>query len=419
MGTPTRTRATTPRLTTTKTITRAGLVLSALIVIATPTFAFADGTTDAVALKDFDAGRAAYDRGEMAAALASFQSSMQALPSPNTRLYIARCQRGLGKIGSAFTSYKLAAREASDRLNATGEKRYAATKEAAVAEAAEIEKSVPHLTVNLPVDAPPVTSVKLDDVELPRSALSSLDVDPGPHKLRVTAPRRTTFEQKIELAQAEQKVVEVAMPRLPTATVQVVFKAKPAGVAVEIDGKAVDPSRVDQFQELDTGAHKLIVRAPGYRDFEWKDTLADGDSRKVDVVLEPGSSGAGESHGTPKWLFFGVAAISVVALGVGTYFALDATSRANDEKAKDPLTRDPAEQDKVRSEATTANVLFIAGAAIAGGAGALAFITDWKGKDSAPPAKVNVGTRGRPVAKSGIDIRPWVGVFGAGAKGSF
>src|SRR5689334_1677537 len=106
--------------------------------------ASADATTDAAALKQFEAGRAAFDKGELPQALAAFTASMQGLPSPNTRLYIARCQRGLGKIGSAYTSYRLAAREATDRLNASGEKRYAATRDTAQAEAAEIEKSVPH-----------------------------------------------------------------------------------------------------------------------------------------------------------------------------------------------------------------------------------------------------------------------------------
>jgi hypothetical protein len=383
----------------------AAVALSVAFAVASPAVAYADATTDAAALREFDAGRAAYERGAFADALASFTASLQALPSPNTRLYIARCQRSLGKIASAHTSFALAAREAADRLNATGEKRFGATRDAAVAEAAEIEKTVPHLTITLPADAPATTAVKLDDVEIPRSALGSLDVDPGAHALHVRAPRHTPFEQKFEIAASEQKTVQVTLKHLPTATVRLAFDPKPAGLAVEIDKQGIEPRTIDEPHEVDVGAHHIVVRAPGYRDFEWSESLADGDVKSVKVHLVPGTQEG--SHGTPKWLFFGVAGLSVVTLLGATYFALDATSRASTEKDKDPLVRDPAEQDKIRSDSTTANVLFIAGAAIAGGAGALGFITDWGG--SSP--KTGKTT---PVV-----VRPFVGVGGVGATGSF
>jgi hypothetical protein len=249
--------------------------------------------------------------------------------------------------------------------------------------------------------------VKLDGTEVPRTALTSLDVDPGPHTLRVTAPRRTMFEQEIQLAAGEQKRVEVSLARMPTATIRFGFKSRPAGLAVSVDGHPIEPGAVAAPAELDVGEHRVVARAPGYRDFVWKQRLADGDSRVVDVALEPDPQAEG-SHGTPKWLFFGVAGVSVATLGIGTYFAVDATSRTSTEKAKDPLTRDPAEQEHIRSQATTANVLFVAGAAIAAGAGVLAFTTDWHGSNRAPAAVV-----GR--------VYPWLGPAGGGvgATGSF
>src|SRR5262245_12349049 len=89
--------------------------------------ALASDASDAAALKEFETGRAAFEAGQFESALSAFQSSLQLLPSPNTRLYIARCQRALGKTASAHTNFTRAAREAADRLNATGEKRYQAT----------------------------------------------------------------------------------------------------------------------------------------------------------------------------------------------------------------------------------------------------------------------------------------------------
>ena len=93
---------------------------------------------------------------------------------------------------------------------------------------------MPHLTVQLETDAPPTTQVTLDGATLPRTALGDLDVDPGTHELVVSAPRRTTFKQTVDIAQSERKAIAVTLARLPTATLQVVFRTKPAGMTMEI-----------------------------------------------------------------------------------------------------------------------------------------------------------------------------------------
>lgn len=378
----------------------------ALALLALPSFVRADVRTDAAALEQFDAGRAAFARGEHARALASFTASIEALPSPNTRLYVARCQRALGKTASAYASYRLAAREAADRVDQAGEKRFAPTRDAAQAEAAEIEQSVPRLQITLPVDAPPGTTVRLDGAEAPSSALDALEVDPGTHTVEVAAPRRATFEQTIEVAQGERRSVEVVLARSATAKLEIALTTRPAGLAVELDGEPLEPSTVVGARALDPGVHTIVARAPGHRDFTWKETLAEDASRRVDVALEPVRAAPDASRGTPKWLFFGAAGLSVVTLGVGTYFALDASSRADAEKAKDPLLRDPSEKDGINGASTTANVLFVAGAAFAVGAGALALLTDWSAG-----AEARSGRERR--------IQPWFAGNGGGLAGSF
>jgi hypothetical protein len=367
-----------------------GALLAAIVAstaIAAP--ARADATSDATALRQFDEGRAAFEKGQYEAALASFNASLQALPSPNTRLYIARCHRSLGHTASAFTNFHRAANEAADRLNATGEKRYGATRDAALAEAAEVEHNVPHVVIAVPSDVPDAASIKLDDAEVPRSAWGiAMDVDPGAHTITATGPRRTPFSTRIQLAAAQQLRVDVKLARIPTATFSLAFRAKPAGLAAEVDGHPVDPAQLEAPNEVDAGEHHVLVHAPGYVDFQWHDSLTDGSTTRVEVALKPNPMAGGGTHGTPKWLFYSVAGVSLVALGVGAYFGIDATTRASTEKGKDPLQRDPAEQDKIKSEATTANVLFVAGAAVAAGAGVLAFTTDWKGGSAKTGARV-------------------------------
>jgi hypothetical protein len=364
-----------------------------------------------IGLQQFEQGRVAFEKGDHKAALESFSASMQALPSPNTRLYIARCHRALGHTASAYTNFKLASREAADRLSATGEKRYTATRDSAAAEATELEPKVPHLTIAVPSDMPEGAKVTLDGKDLASSSWGvALDADPGAHVVAAQGARRVPFNAPITLAEGQSLRVSVAMARIPTATLSVTFREKPSGMSVELDGKPLDPSQWDAPRELDVGEHRVAVHAPGFNDFVWRKSLADGASDKVEVRLEPGASAgsAGGSRGTPKWLFFGVAGVSVIALGIGAYLAIDATSRASSEKDKDSLARSPGEQSDIRSEATAANVLFVGGAAIAAGAGVLAFTTNWK-SSSRPPTKFTTGTR----------ITPYVTPWGVGASGRF
>lgn len=337
----------------------------------------ADETSKAAALRRFDEGRALFEQNQFEKALEAFTTSLELLPSPNTRLYVARCHRALKHVGSAYTNFRLASREASDRLNATGEQRYRATVQAADAEAAEIASRVPHLTIEVRDPLPANASVKLDGNELGRTAWNSaLELDPGNHVVSASAHRYAPFQANIAIAEAEQKSVRVVLDRLPTALLSLDFKTKPAGASVAIDGRPLDPARVEAPQELDPGVHTVTVRAPGYRDFDWRRALGNGSNTRVDVQMQASAS-AKAAGGTPKWLFFSVAGASVVALGASAYFAIDATSRSSTEKDKDPLNRDPNEKDKIKSESTTANILFVGGAALAVGAGVLAFTTEW------------------------------------------
>lgn len=108
-------------------------VVAASAVTAPSRETHAAPASDAAALKKFEDVRKAYDAGKFEEALLAFKASLELLASPNTRLYIARCYRALGKPASAYTTYRLASKAAQDRLNATGEKRYTATRDAAAA----------------------------------------------------------------------------------------------------------------------------------------------------------------------------------------------------------------------------------------------------------------------------------------------
>jgi tetratricopeptide (TPR) repeat protein len=98
-------------------------LLAVLLMSVAPPARAADDQNLTIALKKFDAGRKAFEGGAFEEALIAFQESIALSPSPNSRLYIARCYRALGKVASAYTAFHLAAHEAQDRLTATKEKR--------------------------------------------------------------------------------------------------------------------------------------------------------------------------------------------------------------------------------------------------------------------------------------------------------
>ena len=77
--------------------------------------------------------------------------------------------------------------------------------------------------------------------------------------------------------------------------------------------------------------------------------------------------------------------------------------------SRDPLLRDPALRDQVKSTSTVANAFFVASAALGVGAGTLFFLTDWKGTEGVEPKEAKT------------TWAPWIGQGGAGvaARGSF
>jgi hypothetical protein len=360
-------------------------MFAAIALVALGTKAHADEPsqgTQAVALRKFEDGRIAYEAGRFDEALASFQDSIALLPSPNSRLYIARCHRQMGRVASAWLSFRMSAREANDRLAASGEKRYAATRDAATSEGADIEARVPRVTIAVPAGLPPGFAVTLDGREVPRAAWgAAAEIDPGAHTIAATGPRLSKFEERIELKEADQRRVEVVVTKIPTAVLTIALVARPSGVALALDGAPIDPDKTGAPMELDPGPHMVTATAPGYLPFRWQKTLTDREEIAAKVTLEPippPKPEPAKPRGTPRWLFFATSGAAVASLAVASGFAIAASSARDDELAKDPLVRSPETRDRIASQASAANVLFVGGGVLGVGAAVLFFTTQWK-----------------------------------------
>lgn len=330
----------------------------------------------------FEEGKQAFKAGRFTEALAAYQTSLALEPSPNTRFQIAKCYVALGKTASAYLNFKRAAQEAQDRVNATQEKRYAATREAALAEAETLVKKVPRLTLRTTATPPEGFSITLDGSAVPQPAWGlALEVDPGEHTAVATGPRIARFNQTFTLSEGEQKQIDIPLTKVPTANVRFEIKIKPAGLALSIDDQPLSPELYGKPQPLDVGTHRVVASAPGYSDFVWNGFLGDGDSTVVVIALRS------QAGGPPKWATFFVGGLTIAAFAVGIGFGVKAKNAADEQLMLSPLLRDPMIKDGVRTDGIIANSFFAIGGVLAINTVILAATTRWRTESAQAPKK--------------------------------
>src|SRR5262249_15269540 len=126
-----------------------------------------------------------------------FAESQRIDPSNGTLLNLLLCEEKLGKIASAWTH----SRELVDSLPLKDDRRPIAERRLAT-----LSARVPKLTVRLSPDAPPGAKVLLDGVELGASSLGiPIPVDPGVHRLTVSADGRVDRTSQISIQEATEQ----------------------------------------------------------------------------------------------------------------------------------------------------------------------------------------------------------------------
>jgi hypothetical protein len=183
-------------------------LLAALAFVAVPASA-QDNT--AFAQQRFTRGAGLYEQRSYAPALDEFRASLALYGSPNTRLYVARCLRELGRLDEALPEFERAMREAGDR--ASTDPRYAATRDAAQTEMLAIAPRVGRLTLTIP-DAPAGVVVRVNDREIPREALGvAFPVMPGALRIVVESVEHETETRETEVAAGREVTVGVVLRR--------------------------------------------------------------------------------------------------------------------------------------------------------------------------------------------------------------
>jgi hypothetical protein len=130
--------------------------------------------------------------GKIEQACEKFAASHKLDPAPGTVLNLAACQEKLGKLASAWASYK----EAQSLAARRGDKRredYSAQKIEA------IEKRLHRIVIEI-LSPLPSMEVKLDDHPLIREAWGTgIALDPGEHTIEVTAPGYKKWTRKLNM----------------------------------------------------------------------------------------------------------------------------------------------------------------------------------------------------------------------------
>lgn len=129
---------------------------------------------------------------------------------------LAQCREKQGKVASAWSWY-------ADLVSRAVQKRQAAREKAMRQKVAELQKKIPHVTLNL-AGRDEIAQIKIDGQPLGRTAWATpLPLDPGEHVFSFANANDEKGEKRIDLKESETQVVE---PPVLVADA----KAKPAPV---------------------------------------------------------------------------------------------------------------------------------------------------------------------------------------------
>ncbi len=167
--------------------------------------------TAAEALAAFNHGVEQYDHHDFPAALVSFRTSFRLVPSPNSRLYVARCLRETGDLVEATREFQATADDAGQRA------RYAATRDAARGELRDMTAHAGRLRIDA-ASVPEGAHVLIGGREISREALAQpVLAAPGHVAVAVQASGFQPFEQSVDVTAGAEVAVPVTLTRVATA----------------------------------------------------------------------------------------------------------------------------------------------------------------------------------------------------------
>jgi hypothetical protein len=300
--------------------------LAGACVFAIVPLVHAQSSDPAAAEALFEKGREALARDDFQTACAAFGESNRLDPSDGTVGNLAICEERRGHLATAWQWFE----QLAAKLPAGDPRR-----EIAVQHAAALKPRIPALTIALAADAPVGTRVTRDSVELRAASLGTpLPVDPGAHRVVVSAPGRADRRYAIELRERETKEFVVE----PGSAAE---SAAATGAGAQAHGAPSSPGAIGRES---TATHSSGARTAGYIvggvgvagigtalvlggiALGKKSTVqgeCDLKTRLCNTQNGPDAASAGHTLATASTISF---VIGAVATGVGAYLVLSSPS---------------------------------------------------------------------------------------------
>jgi hypothetical protein len=165
---------------------------------------------------------------------------------------------------------------------------------------------------------------------------TELQVDPGAHVFKFTAPGKPPIDRTFVLAlgekdRREQLVVDATpvspTPAPPAHPGHLVVTTGEAGV-IAVDGQVVAKGRLDASEV--PGPHDLLITAQGMVPYKAQIDLKEGETRTLEVSLQA-------EHRTEPWPWIAGGAVVVAGAIVGGYFLFKSSPSSGPAPPPDPL----------------------------------------------------------------------------------
>ncbi|MFT3767467.1 MAG: hypothetical protein QM820_18595 [Minicystis sp.] len=183
--------------------------LAAIVLAGRPARAqSADDKAAAEAL--FDEGKKLFLEKKYSQACPKLESSQRLDPGIGTLLYLADCYEGMGRIASAWATF----REAAGAAKTAGQ---AERERVARARATMLEPKLYKLTISVAATDTPGLEVKRNDVVVKKDVWNAgLPVDPGAYQITASAPGKKPWSAKVQIPEGAGAQT-VAIPALEDA----------------------------------------------------------------------------------------------------------------------------------------------------------------------------------------------------------
>jgi hypothetical protein len=267
------------------------------------------------AREDYAAARVLFAAGDYARALLRFESAYETSHDPRLLWNAAVCQKAMGHYVKAMGLVRRYLDSGSPLILPDAARSARAFVAAAESQTARLDVVSNEPDAIVSVDGESVGSTPMR---------APLLVDRGVHTVTVTKNGFAELSTQISVTDSQDVRLQVPLaPIAPVAPVaaqlhegRVAVHARP-GDAIAVDGRVVAGESWEGT--LPSGGHSVRVTAPGDRPFQVDVLVQDGQTRTLDVKLEPDRARAA---GVPAWVWIVGGTVLAASATTAGYFLL-------------------------------------------------------------------------------------------------